>query len=123
MQVVKQVSGLWQTLQTWLHPATTPVSVPMSDWWDIARRQSRCAFVVWLAEEVARDLRVSKPRNLSVEALAQSVWTCESSGLQQRAEHFLKNFYYCYPSTDPHYFDLLRIFRHLVQKKLRPELH
>ena len=121
MQAVpKQVATLWQTFQSWLHP---PVQVPMSDWPSIAGSRSRCEFVTWLAAEVASDLLANKPRHLPMEALTDSVWTCESSNMQQRAEHFLRNYYYIYP-CDPHFPRVLRIFRHLIQKKLRQyELH
>ena len=116
MQVVpKQVSTLWQTFQSWLHP---PAPTPMSDWRHLASKQSRCAFVTWLADEVAYDLLANKPRHLPMEELTDSVWTCESSNMQQRAEHFLRNYYYIYP-CDPHFPKVLRIFRHLIQKKLR----
>ena len=118
MQVVpKQVSTLWQTFQSWLHP---PAAAPMSDWPSLAHRQSRCAFISWLADEVAHDLLANKPWKLPMEALTDSVWTCESSNMQQRAEHFIRNYYYAYPS-DPHFPRVLRIFRHLIQKKLRQE--
>lgn len=123
MQVVpKQVSHLWEAIQSWLHPE---VPVPPENWPILAGQQPRCVFVKWLAEQVAQDILANKPRALPMETLNQSVWNGSSSAMQQRAEHFLRNHYYTYFMIDQdHYHRLLVIFRHLIQKKLRSsELH
>lgn len=120
MQVVpKQASQLWQAIQSWLHPYVAAIA----QWPEQATKQSRCRFVVALADQVAHDLMAHKPRHLTIEDLGRSVADGSAGDVQHCAEHFLRNQYYLFPQ-DPHYYRLLLIFRHQVQKKLAHyELH
>lgn len=114
MQVVpKQASQLWQAIQSWLHPYAAAIA----QWPEQAKQQSRCHFVMSLADQVAHDLMAHKPRHLPTEELIHSVADGSAGDVQHCAEHFLRNYYYLFPH-EPNYYRLLMIFRQLVQKKL-----
>lgn len=124
MQVVPKLWDALHALQAWLHPPAPQPLVPIDDWPLLARQQTRCCFVPWLAGQVASDLLACKPRHVTLEEVAQAVHMGSASGLQQHAEHFLQNYYYVFPmDIDGHFCRMLTIFRHLVRKRLGCQVH
>lgn len=121
MQVVKkQVAELWQTIQLWLHP---PLPIVEDDWPAMASRLPRCTFLQRLADQVANDALNERPWNVSIAQLCEAISQSNATDLQHRAERFIERHYYICPSSDPHFFRTLLIFRHLVQKRLKKELN
>jgi hypothetical protein len=92
---------------------------PSTEWRRQALKNSRCTFVVWLADQVAHDLLAHCPWRVSTSELIQAIDQGTASELQHDAERFIEKHYYSYPSNNPQFFRTLLIFRHQIQKRLR----
>jgi hypothetical protein len=105
----------------WYRLAQFWLRTPRSDgqpWEAWAARMPRSAFVIWLAGHVADDLIEHTGATVSVQQMIDAV--DDSTGvLQHTAERFIENYYFGYPSDDPHLYRLISIFRRIVKRKLR----
>jgi hypothetical protein len=92
------------------------------NWLQLARRLPRNTFIIWLAYQVADDILKNINHNVKIDDLLNSVDSDSSIATQHSAELFIENYYFGYPSFDPHYQKLIFIFRKILKRKLENQM-
>jgi len=119
---VESLHAIKQFLRTIRHIFTYETTQDEEMWLDWSTRLSLSAFLVWLAGHVADELCENKPWRVSTEELVESI-DRESSGLLQHdAERFLQQTYFIYTPFCPQHRRMTRLFRRLVQRRIRRRL-
>ena len=89
-----------------------------NEWSTWAKRLPKSGFIIWIAGQIANELIDKKIKTASYQMLIESIDDDSSGMLQHQAERFIENYYFGYPSFDPHKDRLIRIFRKIVKRKI-----
>ena len=93
----------------------TKPQISTKTWNEWAGELPRSAFIMYLANQVANDIGQS---HHTIAELNDAIDDCCGGSLQHSAELFIENYYFGFPSFDPHKDKLIGAFRRLVKRKL-----